>query len=76
MTPARVETVVIFVPDVWNLKISDQEWRKTVDAYAALGKAKKRVLELDEKAKAALCIVPPPANNSSSSEKESTSNSR
>ena len=31
--PARVETVVIFVPDVWHLLPTRVEWESTIAAY-------------------------------------------
>ncbi len=56
MLPARVETVVIFVPDVWHLLPTRVEWESTVTAYrkelaervACIGEAKKESSSAEE----------------------------
>ena len=48
ITPAHVEVVVIFIPDVWSLQLDVAKWKKSAAAYEVIGQRK--LLELAEAA--------------------------
>ena len=40
ITPARVETVVIFIPDIWSVQLDLAKWKKSAAAYEVIGQRK------------------------------------
>ena len=40
ITPAHVETVVIFIPDIWRLQLDVAKWKKSAAAYEVIGQRK------------------------------------